>query len=118
LRAWLRAHAPGYGRHEAAEELAQAAVAATNRRNQAELLEGGLHPEELTADEAALAREPAAQVEAPERTNWQEPPVQAETPEREPREAPSGTDTEQGTALDGKLPKPEESGPESEDSEP
>jgi serine/threonine-protein kinase len=60
LRAWLRAHAPGYGRHEAAEELAQAAVAATHRRNQAELLESGLHPEELTTEEAALAPESLA----------------------------------------------------------
>jgi serine/threonine protein kinase len=58
LRTWLRAHAPGYGRHEAAEELARAAVEATGRRNQAELLEGGLHPEELTAEEAAIALEP------------------------------------------------------------
>ncbi|MBZ4419219.1 protein kinase [Myxococcus sp. RHSTA-1-4] len=64
LRAWLRAHAPGYGRHEAAEELARAAAAATGRRNQAELLEGGLHPEELTAEEAAVALEP----ESPART--------------------------------------------------
>jgi serine/threonine protein kinase len=60
LRAWLRAHAPGYGRHEAAEELTRTAVAATNRRNQAELLEGGLHPKELTAEEAALPPEPPA----------------------------------------------------------
>ncbi|MCP3137271.1 serine/threonine protein kinase [Pyxidicoccus xibeiensis] len=58
LRGWLRAMAPGYGRLEAAEELVQAAVAATARRNQAELLEGGLHPEELTSEEAAVPLEP------------------------------------------------------------
>ncbi|WP_233576963.1 protein kinase domain-containing protein [Citreicoccus inhibens] len=58
LRAWLRLHAPDYSRHAAAEELSQAAVEATARRNQADLLEGGLHPEGLTADEAAVAPEP------------------------------------------------------------
>ncbi|QSQ21624.1 serine/threonine protein kinase [Pyxidicoccus parkwayensis] len=58
LRGWLRAQAPSYGRHDAAEELARAAVEATSRRNQAELLEGGLHPEELTAEEAAVPLEP------------------------------------------------------------
>jgi serine/threonine-protein kinase len=58
LRAWLRAHAPGYGRHEAAEEVSRAAVEATGRRNQAELLEGGLQPEGLTAEEAAMELEP------------------------------------------------------------
>jgi serine/threonine-protein kinase len=64
LRAWLRAHAPGYGRHEAADELARAASEATGRRNQAELLEGGLHPEELTAEEAAVPLEPPARDDA------------------------------------------------------
>jgi serine/threonine-protein kinase len=65
LRGWLRAHAPGYGRHDAAEELAEAAAAATGRRNQAELLEGGLHPEELTAEEAAVALEPESTAQPP-----------------------------------------------------
>ncbi len=58
LRGWLRVHAPGYGRHEAAEEVSRAAVEATGRRNQAELLEGGQHPEGLTAEEAAMELEP------------------------------------------------------------
>ncbi|NBC44922.1 serine/threonine-protein kinase [Corallococcus exiguus] len=57
LREWLREHAPAYGRQSAAEEVAEAAREATGRRNQAELLEGGLHPEELTAEEAAMASE-------------------------------------------------------------
>ncbi|MGE6763998.1 serine/threonine-protein kinase [Corallococcus interemptor] len=57
LREWLREHAPAYGRQAAAEEVAEAAREATGRRNQAELLEGGLHPEELTAEEAAMASE-------------------------------------------------------------
>ncbi|MBJ6760876.1 serine/threonine protein kinase [Myxococcaceae bacterium JPH2] len=61
LRAWLRIHAPDYGRHAAAEELSQAAVEATARRHQADLLEGGLHPEGLTADEAAMTPEPGAE---------------------------------------------------------
>ncbi|WP_171818585.1 serine/threonine-protein kinase [Pyxidicoccus fallax] len=82
LRAWLRAHAPGYGRHEAAEELAQAAAAATSRRNQAELLEGGLHPAELTAEEAAVALEP----EEPAR----EPVAEARTSERPAEQPPPG----------------------------
>ncbi|WNZ62163.1 hypothetical protein QEG98_41230 [Myxococcus sp. MxC21-1] len=34
---------------------------ATVRRNQAELLEGGLHPEGLTVEEAALAGEPSSE---------------------------------------------------------
>lgn len=58
LREWLREHAPGYGRQAAAEEVSEAAREATGRRNQAELLEGGLHPTELTSDEAAMASEP------------------------------------------------------------
>ncbi|MCY1040982.1 serine/threonine-protein kinase [Corallococcus sp. bb12-1] len=58
LREWLRQHAPGYGRQAAAEEVSEAAREATGRRNQAELLEGGLHPAELTSDEAAMASEP------------------------------------------------------------
>jgi eukaryotic-like serine/threonine-protein kinase len=58
LRAWLREHAPGYGRQAVAEEVEEAAREATGRRNQAELLEGGLHPEGLTAEEAAMAGEP------------------------------------------------------------
>jgi serine/threonine-protein kinase len=66
LRAWLRAQALGYGRHEAAEELERTAVEATNRRNQAELLEGGVHPEALTAEEAAVALEPPAEAPATE----------------------------------------------------
>ncbi len=57
LREWLREHAPAYGRQAAAEEVAEAAREATGRRNQAELLEGGLHPEELTAEEAAMTSE-------------------------------------------------------------
>ncbi|CAM4027983.1 serine/threonine protein kinase [Corallococcus soli] len=60
LRAWLREHAPGYGRQSAAEEVSEAAREATGRRNQAELLEGGLHPAELTSDEASMASEPVA----------------------------------------------------------
>ncbi|RKG82100.1 serine/threonine protein kinase [Corallococcus exercitus] len=57
LREWLRDHAPAYGRQAAAEEVEAAAREATGRRNQAELLEGGLHPAELTAEEAAMASE-------------------------------------------------------------
>ncbi|WP_338872758.1 serine/threonine-protein kinase [Myxococcus stipitatus] len=60
LRGWLRAHAPGFGRHETAEEVARVAMEATVRRNQAELLEGGLHPENLTAEEASVPLEPGA----------------------------------------------------------
>ncbi|MFB1480657.1 serine/threonine protein kinase [Corallococcus sp. RDP092CA] len=59
LREWLREHAPAYGRQALAEEVAEAAREATGRRNQAELLEGGLHPEELTAEEAAMTSESA-----------------------------------------------------------
>lgn len=57
LREWLREHAPTYGRQASAEEVTEAAREATGRRNQAELLEGGLHPRELTAEEAAMASE-------------------------------------------------------------
>ncbi|WP_342377535.1 serine/threonine protein kinase [Myxococcus stipitatus] len=61
LRGWLRVQAPSsYGRHEMAEEVARVAVEATLRRNQAELLEGGLHPEGLTAEEASVSLEPGA----------------------------------------------------------
>ena len=76
LRGWLRAHAPGYGRHEAAEELTRVATEATGRRNQAELLEGGLHPEGLTAEEAAMELEPEAPTQpAPEATGSSQAPV-------------------------------------------
>ncbi|MFP2900919.1 serine/threonine protein kinase, partial [Corallococcus sp. 4LFB] len=44
----------------AAEEVEAAAREATGRRNQAELLEGGLHPAELTAEEAAMTSEGAS----------------------------------------------------------
>ncbi|RKH50073.1 serine/threonine-protein kinase, partial [Corallococcus aberystwythensis] len=57
LREWLRDHAPAYGRQAAAEEVEEAAKEATGRRNQAELLEGGLHPAELTSEEAAMTSE-------------------------------------------------------------
>ncbi|GMU10880.1 serine/threonine-protein kinase [Corallococcus caeni] len=60
LREWLRDHAPTYGRQAAAEEVEAAAREATGRRNQAELLEGGLHPAELTAEEAAMTSEGAS----------------------------------------------------------
>lgn len=66
LRGWLRSQAPGYGRHEAAEEVARAAAEATERRNQAQLLEGGLHPEELTAEEAAVPLEPPEEPRTPD----------------------------------------------------
>jgi eukaryotic-like serine/threonine-protein kinase len=58
LRDWLREHAPHYGRQALAQEVTEAAMEATGRRNQAELLEGGLHPENLTAEEAAMDPEP------------------------------------------------------------
>jgi eukaryotic-like serine/threonine-protein kinase len=58
LRDWLREHAPRYGRQALAQEVTEAAMEATGRRNQAELLEGGLHPEDLTSEEAALDPEP------------------------------------------------------------
>ncbi|NOK16657.1 serine/threonine-protein kinase [Corallococcus carmarthensis] len=67
LREWLRDHAPGYGRQAAAEEVEEAAREATGRRNQAELLEGGLHPAELTAEEAAMASEAAFEASGAER---------------------------------------------------
>jgi len=60
LRGWLSVHAPGHGRHATAEEVARVAAEATSRRNQAELLEGGLHPEDLTAEEASVPLEPGA----------------------------------------------------------
>lgn len=85
LRGWLRAHAPGYGRHEAAEELARAAAEATSRRNQAELLEGGLQPEGLTAEEASVPLEPpktgseAEDACAPASTQPGQPPLDDES---------------------------------------
>jgi|GEM_PF-632353 len=61
LRMWLEIQGLHQGRQAIAEEVEQAAVEATVRRNQAELLEGGLHPEGLTVEEAALAGEPASE---------------------------------------------------------
>ncbi|QDE72115.1 serine/threonine protein kinase [Myxococcus xanthus] len=61
LRAWLDAQGGHRGRQAIAQEVEQAAVEATVRRNQAELLEGGLHPEGLTVEEAALAGEPSSE---------------------------------------------------------
>ncbi len=61
LRMWLEIQGLHRGRQAIAEEVEQAAVEATVRRNQAELLEGGLHPEGLTVEEAALAGEPASE---------------------------------------------------------
>ncbi|WP_426755977.1 protein kinase domain-containing protein [Myxococcus sp. Y35] len=61
LRAWLEAQGLHRGRQAIAEEVEQAAVEATVRRNQAELLEGGLYPEGLTAEEAALTGEPTSE---------------------------------------------------------
>ncbi|GHH01442.1 protein kinase [Comamonas sp. JC664] len=63
LRAWLEGQGLQRARQAIAEEVELAAVEATVRRNQAELLEGGLQPEGLTAEEAALAGEPAAEAE-------------------------------------------------------
>ncbi|AKQ70241.1 putative serine/threonine protein kinase [Myxococcus hansupus] len=63
LRAWLEGQGLQRGRQAIAEEVEFAAVEATVRRNQAELLEGGLQPEGLTAEEAALAGEPALEAE-------------------------------------------------------
>ncbi|WP_375755503.1 serine/threonine-protein kinase [Corallococcus exercitus] len=71
LREWLRDHAPAYGRQAAAEEVEAAAREATGRRNQAELLEGGLHPAELTAEEAAMTSEGTG---APGATGLEGPP--------------------------------------------
>ncbi|ABF90599.1 putative serine/threonine protein kinase [Myxococcus xanthus DK 1622] len=61
LRAWLDSQGGHRGRQAIAQEVEQAAVEATVRRNQAELLEGGLHPEGLTVEEAALAGEPSSE---------------------------------------------------------
>ncbi|ATB51429.1 serine/threonine-protein kinase [Corallococcus macrosporus] len=61
LRAWLGTQEFHEGRRAIAREVEQAAVEATVRRNQAELLEGGLHPEGLTVEEAALAGEPSSE---------------------------------------------------------
>lgn len=61
LRAWLEGQGGQQGRKTIAREVEQAAVEATLRRNQAELLEGGLHPEGLTVEEAALAGEPSSE---------------------------------------------------------
>ncbi|GEN11194.1 serine/threonine protein kinase [Myxococcus fulvus] len=63
LRGWLSVHAPGQGRHATAEEISRVAMEATSRRNQAELLEGGLHPEDLTAEEASVPLEPGGRAE-------------------------------------------------------
>ncbi|NTX40791.1 protein kinase [Myxococcus sp. CA033] len=65
LRGWLSIHAPGQGRHATAEEVARVAMEATSRRNQAELLEGGLHPEDLTAEEASVSLEPGVAASVP-----------------------------------------------------
>lgn len=112
LRSWLRAHAPGYGRHEAADELARAATEATSRRNQAELLEGGLHPEDLTAEEAAVSLEPPAsdaRKEADESCA-----AQPSAAEHTPEEAPALPVT--GEAVSGQEPAAPGASPE--DSEP
>ncbi|MCE9668299.1 serine/threonine protein kinase [Myxococcus stipitatus] len=58
LRAWLHASAPNHGRHDIAQEVVRAAAEATERRNQSELLENGVMPEGLTADEATLESDP------------------------------------------------------------
>ena len=112
LRAWLRAHAPGYGRHEAADELARAAVEATSRRNQAELLEGGLHPEELSAEEAAVPLEPPASDAGKEADD--PCAAQPSAAEHTPEEAPALPVT--GEAAAGQ--EPAAPGASAEDSEP